>query len=579
MPVHARPDRTTPPNMTSYEEARASYRLELPADFNPTRDVVERWGEEAPDELALLSLGAAGETVAEQSAAQLAADARRMARALLELGVGPGDPVFIMLPRVPAWYAAMLGAIRIGAVAMPGTNQLTARDVSYRIRAAGAVAAITGEVGVAKLDAIEEQLPTLRHRIAWDAGGAGAARGDGDRADGWHDLDALLEAAGDGDVSAARSAREDPMILFFTSGTVSYPKMVVQPMSYGLGHVATARFWHDLRPGDRHWTVTDTGWAKAAWGGLFGQFHERATVVQVALGKPDADMILRLLKDARITSFCAPPTLYRLLVQADLPAYDLSGLRHCTSAGEPLNPEVIRAWREGTGGLTVYDGYGQSETAVLVANYRAVEVRPGSMGKPVPGWTVDVLDEAGAPAENDVVGSIAVRVAEGAAPGYERPVGLFDGYRDDDAANERAFRDGWYYTGDKAWRDSDGYLWFEGRDDDVITSSAYRIGPFEVESALIEHPAVMEAAVVGKDDPERTQIVTAFVILTEGHVAGDELAAELQRHTRELTAPYKYPREIHFVAELPKTVSGKIRRGELRQRLKDEAARSVRTAG
>jgi acetyl-CoA synthetase len=370
------------------------------------------------------------------------------------------------------------------------------------------------------------------------------------------------------------------MILFFTSGTVSYPKMVVQPMSYGLGHVATARFWHDLRPGDRHWTVTDTGWAKAAWGGLFGQFHERATVVQVAPGgKPDADMILRLLKDARITSFCAPPTLYRLLVQADLPAYDLSGLRHCTSAGEPLNPEVIRAWREGTGGLTVYDGYGQSETAVLVANYRAVEVRPGSMGKPVPGWTVDVLDEAGAPAENDVVGSIAVRVAEGAAPGYERPVGLFDGYRDDDAANERAFRDGWYYTGDKAWRDSDGYLWFEGRDDDVITSSAYRIGPFEVESALIEHPAVMEAAVVGKDDPERTQIVTAFVILTEGHVAGDELAAELQRHTRELTAPYKYPREIHFVAELPKTVSGKIRRGELRQRLKDEAARSVRTAG
>jgi acetyl-CoA synthetase len=357
------------------------------------------------------------------------------------------------------------------------------------------------------------------------------------------------------------------LILFFTSGTVSYPKMVLHTQGYGLGHVSTARFWHDLRPGDRHWTVTDTGWAKAAWGGLFGQWHERATVVQVALGKPSADTILNIIREAQITSFCAPPTLYRLLVQADLSSYDLSVLRHCTSAGEPLNPEVIRAWKDGTGGLTVYDGYGQSETTALVANYRAVPVRPGSMGLPMPGWTVDVLDENGRPAPDDTVGSIAVQVTD------PRPVGLFQEYHRDDEANAKAFADGWYYTGDKAWRDGDGYLWFEGRDDDVITSSAYRIGPFEVESALIEHPAIQEAAVVGKDDPERTQIVCAFVVLAPGHEPSDELAAEIQDHTKKLTAPYKYPREIHFVEELPKTVSGKIRRTELRDALRENVPR------
>ncbi|HST42337.1 MAG TPA: AMP-binding protein [Conexibacter sp.] len=551
------PGRSAPPNLTSYEQARADYRPQVPARFNPTVDIVERWAAEAPEELALLSLGPAGETVAAQSAAQLADAARRMARALLELGIGPGDRIFVMLPRVPAWYATVLGAIRIGAVPMPGTNQLTARDISYRIRAGEAVAAVTDAAGVAKLEAIEEPLPLLRQRIAFEGGGA----------PGWHDLDALLAQADPDGLPEQPTAREDPMILFFTSGTVSYPKLVLHTMGYGLGHAATARFWHDLRRGDRHWTVTDTGWAKAAWGGLYGQFHERATVVQVALGKPDADMILRLLSDQRISSFCAPPTLYRLLVQADLGAHDLSALRHCTSAGEPLNPEVIRAWREGTGGLTVYDGYGQSETTVLVANYRALEVRPGSMGKPVPGWTVEVLDDDGRPAPDDSVGAIAVRVGEDPA---ERPVGLFEGYLGDEDANRAAFRDGWYYTGDKAWRDGDGYLWFEGRDDDVITSSAYRIGPFEVESALIEHPAVVEAAVVGKDDPKRTQIVCAFVVLAAGHEPSEALASELQEHAKRLTAPYKYPREIHFATELPKTVSGKIRRGELRASLQAE---------
>lgn len=555
MPTTPLPDRSVAPNLTSYEKERREYSIDVPERFNPTLDIVERWGAEAPDDLALVSLGPTGETVAEHSAAQLSARARMAGRALLEQGVKPGDRVFIMLPRVPAWYEAMLGAVRIGAVVMPGTNQLTARDIAYRISAAEASVAITSADGARKIDSIEQELPSLSLRLAHDAG----------ERDGWLDFDGLLDAAGDGELVESPTAREDPMILFFTSGTVSYAKMVLHDQSYGLGHVSTARFWHDLRPGDRHWTVTDTGWAKAAWGGLYGQFHERATNVQVALGKPDADTILNIIRDAEITSFCAPPTLYRLLVQADLAAYDLGALRHCTSAGEPLNPEVIRAWKAGTGGLTVYDGYGQSETTVLVANYRSMPVRPGSMGKPVPGWNVDVLDENGQRADDDVVGAIAVQVTE------PRPVGLFLGYEADGEANAKAFRDGWYYTGDKAWRDADGYLWFEGRDDDVITSSAYRIGPFEVESALVEHPAVVEAAVVGKDDPARTQIVTAFVILAAGHEPSDSLVSELQEHARRLTAPYKYPREIHFVEELPKTVSGKIRRSELRERLRAAA--------
>lgn len=548
--MSALPGRDAEPRMKDYDAESAGFRLEVPETFNPVLDIVERWAAEAPDDLALVSLDGEGGVVAEQSVADLARESRRAARALTDAGIGKGDRVFIMLPRVPAWYTAMLGAIRIGAVVMPGPNMLTPRDIGYRIGASGAVAAITDASGAERLDAAGD-LDSLRLKIAWGGGG-----------EGWEDLDAMLDAAGDGDTPAEPTRADDPMIVFFTSGTVSYPKMVQQPCSYGLGHATTARFWHDLRPGDRHWTVSDTGWAKAAWGGLFGQWHERATVVQVALGKPDADTVLGIVAGADITSFCAPPTLYRLLVQGDFSKHDLSSLRHCTSAGEPLNPEVIRAWADGTGGLTVYDGYGQSETVAMVANYRCLPVRPGSMGKPVPGWDVDVFDDEGVRCDDDTVGNIAVRL-DG-----PRPVGLFDEYVGDDAANARSFRNGLYYSGDKAWRDGDGYLWFEGRDDDVITSSAYRIGPFEVESALVEHEAVMEAAVVGKDDPERTQIVCAFVILAAGREGSPELAKELQDFAKNLTAPYKYPREIHFVDELPKTISGKIRRSELRDQLK-----------
>jgi acyl-coenzyme A synthetase/AMP-(fatty) acid ligase len=547
-----RPGRDAIANLDDYGQARARFALDVPARFNPVIDIVEQWATQEPDALALLTLDGTGGVVARHTTAQLAAESRRAARALLDLGVAKGDRVFVMLPRVPAWYAAMLGAIRIGAVPMPGPGMLTAHDIAYRVGRAGAGVAVTDPDGAGKVDAAGD-LPSLRHRLCWSPSGDVPA--------GWTSFDGLCDAAGDGDTPGDPTAAGDPMLVYFTSGTVAHPKMVLHTQaSYGLGHVITARFWQDLRAGDLHWTVSDTGWAKAAWGGLFGQWHERATVVQVQLGKPDAATILGLLAEHGITSFCAPPTLYRLLVQADLGAYDLSALRHCTSAGEPLNPEVIRAWAEGTGGLTVYDGYGQTETTNIVANYRGMPVRPGSMGRPTPGYDVDVVDDEGRPVPPGTVANIAVRTEP-------RPVGLFQEYYGDPGATEAVFRNGWYFTGDKAAKDDDGYFWFEGRADDVITSSAYRIGPFEVESALVAHPAVAEAAVVGKPDPARTEIVTAFCILAPGHDPSPELARELQEHVKQVTAPYKYPREIHFVEELPKTISGKIRRSQLRQQI------------
>lgn len=542
--------RKTPAKPLSYEDARASYHPVVPTMFNAT-EIVDAWAREAPDDIALISIDAAGELVNTRTIAELVDESCAIAASLLDLGIQKGERVFVMLPRVSAWYAAMLGAMRIGAVPMPGPNMLTAKDIRFRIDKGRAVAAITDRTGALKIDESGLQQSTLRHRIMW----AGEAH---KLPAGWIDFDALL-APRHKPESFLPLAATDPLLIYFTSGTVSHPKMVEHVQSYALGHVATARFWHDLGPGDRHWTVSDTGWAKAAWGGLFGQWHERATVVQVALAKPDTDLILGIIARHKITSFCAPPTLYRQLILGDFSPFDLSSLRHCTSAGEPLNPEVIRVWEQKTG-LRIYDGYGQTETTVLVANFPTLEIRPGSMGKPVPGYDVDIRGEDGGKTADGVAGAIAVRTEP-------HPVGLFNGYFEDADATASRFQNGWYFTGDRGVRDADGYIWFEGRDDDVITSSAYRIGPFEVESALLEHPAVAEAGVVGRPDAQRTEIVCAFVILTPGHEASDLLTTELQNHVKRTTAPYKYPREIRYVTAMPKTISGKIRRTELRAEL------------
>jgi acetyl-CoA synthetase len=316
----------------------------------------------------------------------------------------------------------------------------------------------------------------------------------------------------------------------------------------------------DLTPNDLHWTISDTGWAKAAWGKLFGQWKVGAAVfLWDQRGKFDPELGLRVLARSGTTTFCAPPTLFRAFVLLDLSKFDLSSVRHSVSAGEPLNPEVIKLWKEATGS-TIYDGYGQTETVNIVANFPCLPVKPGSMGRPTPGFDVDVVDDDGDRLASGEEGHIAVRVEP------ERPVGLMKEYWRDPDAMAAVFQHGWYYTGDRATRDEDGYLWFVGRADDVIISASYRIGPFEVESALVEHPAVAESAVVGKPDPERTNIVKAFVVLAPGYEASSDLTVELQEHCKRVTAPYKYPREIEFVAELPKTISGKIRRVELRQR-------------
>ena len=536
------------PNMVNYEETFRDFQLEVPEFYNFGFDVVDRWAEDRT-KLALISVDPTGQQIQQHTFWDLKVQSNRFANVLRGLGVEKGDRVLVMLPRVPQWYVVLLGLIKIGAVPMPTTTLCTPRDIEYRVNQAEATLAITDEENAAKLEEAAGNCPSLKSLMSIDSSKRG-----------WVDYEAEMAQASSRleDVGLTRS--DDPLLIYFTSGTVGYPKMVLHTQaSYGLGHVLTAKFWHDLKPTDLQWTLSDTGWAKAAYGKLFGQWAMGAAVMQHdARGRFDAPLTLSILEKYGVTCFCAPPTAYRMLVLEDLTKYDLSQLRHCTGAGEPLNPEVMKQWEDGTG-LTIYDGYGQTETVLLVANYRSIPIKPGSMGKPMPGFEVAVVDEDGLEMAPDQEGQIAVKVNP------QRPVGMFREYWKDGEAMERSFHGDWYFTGDKAYKDADGYFWFVGRADDVIISAGYRIGPFEVESALIEHPAVAESAVVASPDPVRGEIVKAFVILSPGYEESDELALSLQEHVRNATAPYKYPRAIQFVTELPKTISGKIRRVELRE--------------
>jgi acetyl-CoA synthetase len=385
---------------------------------------------------------------------------------------------------------------------------------------------------------------------------------------GWSDFhDMVQQASADFPRPAApaeNAGGDDPLLIFFSSGTTGMPKMVEHNHLYPLGHYMTGAYWHDLEPGDLHLTLADTGWGKALWGKFYGQWMAGAAVfVYDFRGKFVPAELLRIMAENRITTFCAPPTVYRFLVREDLSQYDLSCLRHCTTAGELLNESVYADWLAATG-LPIYEGYGQTETTLQVATFRNMQPKPGSIGRPVPGWDVVLMDAGGNVCPAGEEGEICVRVADGA------PVGLFKGYLDEPEKTASVMFDGYYHTGDKAWMDEDGYLWFLGRVDDLIKSSGYRIGPFEVESALVSHPAVIEAAVTGVPDPLRGQAVKATVVLAGGYEAGEALTKELQNHVKKVTAPYKYPRIIDYVDELPKTISGKIKRAEIRQR--DEQA-------
>ncbi len=539
-------------NMTDYEETRRNFRLVVPENFNYTRDVVGAWAKREPDKVALVAVDPTGENRRQFSFADMWRASNRVANALSGLGIGSGERAFVMLPRIPEWYEVLLGMFRHGTVPMPATILCTPRDIEYRVTRSEATVAVTDAEGATKVEEVLDRCPTLKHLIVIDERLPSAS---------WMTYRGILEHASEAEPDGRPTSKDDPLLIYFTSGTVAYPKMVLHThASCGAGHEITARFWQDLTPADLHWTISDTGWAKAAWGKLFGQWKMGAAIfLWDQRGKFDPELGLRVLERSGVTTFCAPPTLFRSFVLLDLPRFDLSRVRHSVSAGEPLNPEVIKVWKEATG-TTIHDGYGQTETVNIVANYPCVPIKPGSMGKPTPTFDVDIVDDDGNRLGVGEEGHIAVRTDP------ERPIGLMKEYWKDEEATASVFRDGWYYTGDRGARDEDGYLWFVGRADDVIISASYRIGPFEVESALVEHVAVAESAVVAKPDPERSSIVKAFVVLTVGHQPSDELVKELQDHVKKVTAPYKYPREIEFVSELPKTISGKIRRVELRER-------------
>jgi acetyl-CoA synthetase/medium-chain acyl-CoA synthetase len=529
--------------LDAWKRRRDAFRWETPDRFNFGTDVVERFARE-PARPALLWRGADG---AERrlSYAEVASKANRFAHLLRSLGVRPGDPVIVMLPKLPEWQIALVGALEAGCLVIPSSTSLRPKDIEYRVNHSGSVALVTTPESAAAVDEVRAKTPTLAHRLL-----LGGAR------DGWFGLDAALAAQPD-DAGARHATRaSDPALVYYTSGTTGPPKAVLHAHAYTWSQRYTAEFWLGLRGDDRLWTTSDTGWAKAAYSVLFGPWSVGAEVFMYG-GRFEPRRELELLEEAAPNVFCAPPTEYRLLVKEDkLASLRVPRLRECVSAGEPLNPEVIRAWQEHTG-LTIRDGYGQTESILLIGNFPGNPVRPGSMGLPMPGHELAVIDEGGRVLPAGAVGDVALRGA---------PPSLFREYWKDEAATQRTRRGDWYVTGDRAFVDADGYFWFVGRADDVIISAGYRIGPFEVESALIEHPDVLEAAAVAAPDADRGSIVKAFVVLRPGVRGDDALVRRLQDHVKTVTAPYKYPRQIEFVSELPKTVSGKIRRVELRDR-------------
>lgn len=526
--------------MNSYEAICRQFRWEVREHFNFGADVVDRYAQDAA-RTALWWVDAAGREE-KYTFAALRSLSNQFANVLAGLGVEPGDVVLVMLPRIPAWQVVMLGLLKLGVVAAPGTTLLQPKDIAYRAQLSGARAVVTDAENWHKVEAVRRDSPGLENFIL--VGGSQA---------GWTSYEDAMKAAPTRFIPL-RTRSQDPALLYFTSGTTGGPKMVQHSHAYTLAHRLTGEYWLDQKPTDLHWNLSDTGWAKAAYSTLFGPWHTGCTVFSYH-GPFEAKKTLELLEKYKITTFCAPPTAFRLMVKEDLKPYRFS-LRHVVAAGEPLNPEVIEVWKEATG-QTIYDGYGQTESIIMICNHPCLPVKPGSMGKPMPGHETAIVDGAGNELPPGEEGEIALKGS---------PPSLFLGYWKEPGLTAATRRGPWYVTGDKAYKDEDGYYWFVGRADDVIISAGYRIGPFEVESALIEHPAVVEAAVVASPDPVRGAIVKAFVVLRNGTASSPELVRELQEHVKRITAPYKYPREIEFVEQLPKTISGKIRRVELRRK-------------
>ncbi|MFP4349919.1 MAG: AMP-binding protein [Thermodesulfobacteriota bacterium] len=532
-------------NMTDYEKTYREFQYDVPEFFNFAGDVIDQWAEK-PDKLAMLWVDDAG-TEIKKTFSDLSRASRRLANVLVRNGVKQNDVVLLVLPRNIEWWEAVTACIRMGALVAPGTTQLTSKDLEYRANRAEATCIITNHEIAAKFDEVADRCPTVRTKIVI-----------AEPRKNWIYYTEAVEKASDR-FDTVKTRSDDNCLVYFTSGTVGFPKMALHThSSYPIGHQTTGKFWLDLKPDDLHWNISDTGWAKAAWSSYFGPWSCGAALFVHHTDRFDPIRTLELLSQYPVTVMCGAPTIYRMLVLQDLSGFKFPELRHCVGAGEPLNPEIIEVWKKATG-CTIRDGYGQTETVLLCGSFPCIEPRFGSMGKPSPGVDLQVVDDAGKILPSNTEGDIAVRVRP------EPPVGLFKEYWKEPDRTASSFRGDWYLTGDRAYVDDDGYFWFVGRSDDVILTSGYRIGPFEVESALIEHPAVAESAVVSSPDKTRGEVVKAFVIVAPGFAPGEDLVKELQDHVKKVTAPYKYPRKIEFVDALPKTVSGKIRRVELRK--------------
>ncbi len=535
---------------TSQEDFIKNFKIEVPENFNFGYDIVDAWAAEQPEKKAILWTNDQG-AEHQYTYAELKEKTDATASYFQSLGIGHGDMVMLILKRRIEFWFSIIALHKLGAVVIPATHLLTKKDIIYRCNAADIKMIVCAGEDVITGHIIEAMpgCPTLQHVVSIGPG----------MPEGFKDFQEGIAQAAPFVKPEHPNTNDDTSLMYFTSGTTGEPKMVAHDFTYPLGHITTGSFWHNLHENSLHLTIADTGWGKAVWGKLYGQMIAGANIFVYDHEKFTPADILQKIQDCKITSLCAPPTIYRFLIKEDISKYDLSSLEYCTTAGEALNYSVYETFLKVTG-IRLMEGFGQTETTMTLGTFPWMEPKPGSMGVPNPQYEIDLLTNDGRSAEDGEQGQIVVRTHNG------KPLGLFKEYYRDAERTEDAWHDDTYFTGDVAWRDEDGYYWFVGRADDVIKSSGYRIGPFEVESALMTHPAVVECAITGVPDEIRGQVVKATIILSKDYKGkeGPELIKELQNHVKKVTAPYKYPRVIEFVEELPKTISGKIRRVEIR---------------
>ncbi len=533
----------------SYEQFKAEYHPKIPNNFNFAYDIVDEWAKQDENKLALIWCDDFGNRK-RFTFKDMMLLSNKAANFFMSKGIKKGDKVMLILKQRPEVWMCFVALHKIGAVCIPATFQVTNKDVVYRCNAAN-IKMIVSVDDQELMDYINIALADCPSVENYAIVGNNICEGA---------IDFRKEMALMSDeLERVPTKNSDPMLMYFSSGTTGMPKMILHNYLYPIGHILTAKYWQRVVDNGLHLTMSDSGWAKFAWGKIYGQWICGSTIVAYDNEKFNAANTLNLIQELKITTFCAPATIFRFFIKEDLTKYDFSSIKNACVAGEPLNPEVFNRFKQYTG-LTLTEGFGQSETPVILANFPDVDIKPGSMGKPSPDFDIDIVDENGNSCDDGIVGSIVIKNLD-----KYYPCGLFQGYCEDDNANAKAFHDNFYDTGDMAWRDADGYYWFEGRSDDVIKCSGYRIGPFEVESAIMTHPSVLECAVTAAPDPVRGQVVKATIVLAKGFTASDELKKEIQNHVKHVTAPYKYPRIVDFVEALPKTTSGKIMRKAIRK--------------